>query len=62
MKLNPTQVKDLEYICELAEMFLKDTGGIWAMRVKYYRQMLNKAIADDERLSKGDEGQRPQRS
>lgn len=48
---NPTQLKDLEYICELARCFLEDSGGTWPQRIEYYRSVLNKRIAEVEKMS-----------
>lgn len=37
---NPTNLLDLEYICELAEISLRRTGGIWPERTARYRAIL----------------------
>lgn len=43
LSFNLTQLKDLEYICELAQLYLKGTGGVWPERIERYRgQLLNR--------------------
>lgn len=39
---NATHLQDLEYICELAQNYLKGTGGIWPERIARYRETLRK--------------------
>ena len=48
LSFNVTQLKDLEYICELAELFLKDSSGIWPERIARYRAILMKRIDELE--------------
>lgn len=45
LSFNLTQLKDLEYLLELAQM---STGGNWAERAKAYRLILLKRIAELE--------------
>lgn len=37
---NPTNLQDLEYICELAQLYLKNSEGIWPERIARYRALL----------------------
>lgn len=42
---NPTQLRDLDYICELAERALEGEQGTWPQRIARYRQILAERIA-----------------
>jgi hypothetical protein len=48
-QFNPTQLKDLEYICELAGNFLQDSGGTWPERIRGYRKLLLSMIEEPKR-------------
>jgi hypothetical protein len=45
-QFNSTQLKDLEYICELAALYLKGTGGTWPDRIQRYRELLLSMIEE----------------
>lgn len=48
LSFNLPQLKDLDYILELASLYLKDTGGQWPERIAKYREIFNKRIEEME--------------
>lgn len=56
MTLNLTQLKDLEFICEIAESYYpkeRNLADQWLKRIRMYRTLLQNAMAKE--LSHGDE-------
>lgn len=45
---NITQLKDLEYICSLASLYLKDSQGTWPIRIERYISILKNRISELE--------------
>lgn len=45
---HPTQLKDLDYMLELAEHFLEGSCGQWPIRIERYRELLQARIRELE--------------